>query len=211
MPDGVALIVNGRIEYYNPSLSDLLHYESGEVKGMKIEALFQADDLPQATQLISEVVSGGPEYPLRLHLISNDNKEIPVEFFVRQLTYGDASAGLICVFRDLTVEQRFAEALGEVEDRYRTLVENAPEAIVVYDANTGRFVEMNSTGGTFVNGAKVLQAILYPGDQISLAGVLIKFVQDSTEFENKAEDYTFPNIPIDKQAQITKPKERIRK
>ena len=72
-------------------------------------------------------------------------------------------------------------------------------------------VDMNSTGGTFVNGAKVLQAILYPGDQISLAGVLIKFVQDSTEFENKAEDYTFPNIPIDKQAQITKPKERIRK
>lgn len=69
-------------------------------------------------------------------------------------------------------------------------------------------VDMNSTGGTFVNGTKVMQAILYPGDQISLAGVLINFVQDSVEFENKAEDYTFPNIPIDKQAQITKPKEQ---
>jgi diguanylate cyclase (GGDEF)-like protein/PAS domain S-box-containing protein len=143
LPDGVALVVNRRIEYYNPSLSDLLHYEIGEMEGMRIGDLFQADDLPLAVQLISEVLSGEAEYPLRLHLITNDDNEIPVEFFARQMTYGDASAGLICVFRDLTVEQRFEEALGEEEDRFRTLVENAPEAIVVYDANTGRFVDFN--------------------------------------------------------------------
>lgn len=70
-------------------------------------------------------------------------------------------------------------------------------------------VDMNSTGGTFVNGEKVFQTLLYPGDQISLAGVLLKFVQDNTEFENRSEDYTFPNIPVEKQAQITKPKKEI--
>ncbi len=44
----------------------------------------------------------------------------------------------------------------------------------------GRFVifDLDSTGGTFVNGQRVIQAPLYPGDMISLAGVSIIFNQD---------------------------------
>lgn len=64
-------------------------------------------------------------------------------------------------------------------------------------------VDLNSTGGTFVNGEKIYQIALYSGDQFSLAGIPISFVQDSTELENESEDYTFPNIPIEKQERIT--------
>ena len=64
-------------------------------------------------------------------------------------------------------------------------------------------VDLNSTGGTFVNGEKIYQVALYSGDQISLAGIPISFIQDSIELENESEDYTFPNIPIEKQEQIT--------
>jgi hypothetical protein len=44
----------------------------------------------------------------------------------------------------------------------------------------GRFVlfDLNSTGGTFVNGQPANQTILYPGDVISLAGVTLIFGQD---------------------------------
>ncbi len=143
LPDGVALVVDGRIKYSNAAYSELMHLHGGEVREMNIIDVFHPADQPEATQLISEILAGGPEYPIRVLLISDDNKEISVEFFARQISYGDAATGLICIFRDLTVERRFEEALGEVEDRYRTLVENAPEAIVVYDANTGRFVDAN--------------------------------------------------------------------
>jgi len=37
--------------------------------------------------------------------------------------------------------------------------------------------DLNSTGGTFVNGVKVTQSILYPGDVISLAGVNLVYGQ----------------------------------
>lgn len=67
-------------------------------------------------------------------------------------------------------------------------------------------VDLNSTGGTFVNGQKIFQTVLYSGDQLSLAGISITFVQDSTEFENETEDYTYPNIPVEKQDQITEPR-----
>ncbi len=39
--------------------------------------------------------------------------------------------------------------------------------------------DLNSTGGTFVNGQRVTQSILYPGDVISLAGIPLIYGQDN--------------------------------
>jgi FHA domain-containing protein len=48
-------------------------------------------------------------------------------------------------------------------------------------ATKGRFVlfDLNSTGGTYVNGQRINQTVLYPGDVISLAGLPIIFGQDN--------------------------------
>jgi len=45
----------------------------------------------------------------------------------------------------------------------------------------GRYVvfDLNSTGGTFVNGQRTSQSVLYPGDVISLAGLALIFGQDN--------------------------------
>lgn len=45
----------------------------------------------------------------------------------------------------------------------------------------GRFIvfDLNSTGGTFVNGQRTSQSVLYPGDVISLAGVALVFGHDT--------------------------------
>ncbi len=44
----------------------------------------------------------------------------------------------------------------------------------------GRYMlfDLNSTGGTYVNNQRINQSILYPGDVISLAGVMLIFGQD---------------------------------
>jgi PAS domain S-box-containing protein len=52
-------------------------------------------------------------------------------------------AGYIGSSIDITDRRRAGEALAESEARYRTQVEHAPEAIVVFDMDTGRFVEAN--------------------------------------------------------------------
>lgn len=39
--------------------------------------------------------------------------------------------------------------------------------------------DLNSSGGTYVNGQRVGQGLLYPGDLISLAGVNLIFTQDT--------------------------------
>jgi pSer/pThr/pTyr-binding forkhead associated (FHA) protein len=40
--------------------------------------------------------------------------------------------------------------------------------------------DLNSTGGTFVNGKRVTQSMLYPGDVISLAGVPLIYGQETS-------------------------------
>ncbi|MGD0613535.1 MAG: FhaA domain-containing protein [Anaerolineales bacterium] len=60
-----------------------------------------------------------------------------------------------------------------------------------------RFVlfDLNSTGGTYVNGVRTHQSVLYPGDVISLAGVTLIFGQDLPPGRT-ADDKTGPASPI---------------
>ncbi len=55
-----------------------------------------------------------------------------------------------------------------------------------------RFVvfDLNSSGGTFVNGQRTTQSVLYPGDVISLAGITMIFGQDFPD--RKSDDDTGP-------------------
>jgi pSer/pThr/pTyr-binding forkhead associated (FHA) protein len=53
-------------------------------------------------------------------------------------------------------------------------------------------LDLNSTGGTMVNGKTVSKSVLYSGDSISLAGLEIKFVQDTPKMISKAMDRTQP-------------------
>lgn len=55
-------------------------------------------------------------------------------------------------------------------------------------------VDLNSTGGTFVNEEQVNQAMLYSGDVISLAGYEIKFVEESSKLIQESEEYTSPSM-----------------
>jgi pSer/pThr/pTyr-binding forkhead associated (FHA) protein len=61
----------------------------------------------------------------------------------------------------------------------------------------GRFVlfDLESTGGTFVNGKRASQTVLYPGDVISLAGATLIFGQDIPS-GRIVEDHTEPGSSV---------------
>jgi pSer/pThr/pTyr-binding forkhead associated (FHA) protein len=67
-------------------------------------------------------------------------------------------------------------------------------------------VDLNSTGGTFVNGERITQSMLFPSDSISLAGYRMTFVLETGSLIDRSEDYTTPEEPI-KEDEITEPKD----
>ncbi len=71
----------------------------------------------------------------------------------------------------------------------------------------GRYVvfDLNSTGGTFVNGQRTSQSVLYPGDVISLAGVALIFGQDNPPPRPDLKDTSpFQNAASDRPTAILK-------
>ncbi|RMH43125.1 MAG: PAS domain S-box protein, partial [Deltaproteobacteria bacterium] len=56
---------------------------------------------------------------------------------------GGGGARVVMVTRDITPQARLQNELAASERRFRALVENAPEAIVLLDVESGRFVDCN--------------------------------------------------------------------
>src|SRR5262245_25573462 len=67
------------------------------------------------------------------------------DFFIRYtgIVKGERQSREERLRAELADLKRIREALGVSEERYRTLVESAPEAILVLDVGTGRFVDAN--------------------------------------------------------------------
>jgi diguanylate cyclase (GGDEF)-like protein/PAS domain S-box-containing protein len=69
------------------------------------------------------------------------------ERFVAEISASELQVGASRTFvislRDVTGQQREQSVLKESEERYRALVENAPEAIVVFDIDENRLVDAN--------------------------------------------------------------------
>jgi diguanylate cyclase (GGDEF)-like protein/PAS domain S-box-containing protein len=80
--------------------------------------------------------------------LAKGGSKVAVEIAVSKAKLDRVDGYIVCI-RDIT-ERHLAEvSIRESEGRYRTLVEHAPEAILVFDVDAGKFVDVNDNACRF--------------------------------------------------------------
>jgi diguanylate cyclase (GGDEF)-like protein/PAS domain S-box-containing protein len=138
----------GVIERANPMTERVFAYPPGELLGLRMDALVPdiAVDGSIAAGLDRLANSSDTFRGLRVspEVIArrSDGALFPAEVAVSRARHGRGEVFVICL-RDISERHATQEALRDSEARYRSLVDNAPEAITVIDPDSKRFVEAN--------------------------------------------------------------------
>jgi two-component system cell cycle sensor histidine kinase/response regulator CckA len=136
-PDGIVTIdTKGVVTSINQAFVDLTGYSKEEVIGTPISKMgtIRAQDVPGYTGLFADLLRGKPTDRLRFRYYRQDGEERVGEAHVAVMHDGGKVTGLQALLTDITERHQADERLRESEERYRNLVEMAPEGILTLDA-----------------------------------------------------------------------------
>jgi len=142
----VTLDEAGCIATFNPTFERIFGFNAGEVLGRPLRALLPDLDLEQLATKVEDT-----HVDLASHQIwgfAKGGNRIAVELAVSKAKLNWRDGYIVCI-RDATERHLNEASMRDSEARYRTLVEHAPEAIVVFDVDAGRFVDVNDNACRF--------------------------------------------------------------
>ena len=128
----------------NRKAHDILGYPEGGLVGMTAADLVHPEDVRQTPLVTMEQIQDAGEIMhLKRRYRTVRGTFTPVELSLKPLQPGRT---LLAMFRDITDRIRSEKILQEKETRYRTLFENAPDAIFIIEADgpqAGRLLDAN--------------------------------------------------------------------
>jgi PAS domain S-box-containing protein len=144
---GVAIIDtnSGRFVRVNQKYSQLIGYSSEEMTRLTFMDITYPSDLDEDLANRKRIHAGEiAEFSMEKRLVRKDKNLIWVNLTVSPTwSDGETPQFHIAIVQDITDRIQIEHDLRESEQRMRTLVEFAPEAIVMLDADTGKFVDAN--------------------------------------------------------------------
>ncbi len=135
---------NGRYTFINNELCKLLGYEKDEIIGQSFAAFFQDEYVGLFPERFSCFLKEG-NIENELPLLRKDGRKITV--ILRGTVQKDHTGKFVqthCILFDITERKRMEEELRESRERYQSLFENAGDAILVHEADGGKFIDVNS-------------------------------------------------------------------
>ena len=130
----------GNFIIVNPSGLRMSQYSMEELKERTIYDLVLPEELKKYPFRFSEM-EGSRVVRSERRMKRKDGKLVEVEITAKFISGGR----FLAFVRDVSDRKKADKALRESEERYRTLVENAPEALVVYDVEKQKFVSVSES------------------------------------------------------------------
>jgi two-component system sensor histidine kinase/response regulator len=162
--------LEGKLTYVNSAFLKLWRYDDDtEVLGKNVLEFWKS---PEDAGAVVKGLSDTGSWRGELLAKRSDGSTVPLELSTSMVS--DGAGEPLCMmasFVDITERKRAEEALWESEQRYRTQFEEALDAIVVADAETGTIIDCNPAASDLVERTKdeligKHQRILHPPEDI---------------------------------------------
>lgn len=140
-PDAILITCDAKIAFANARAAALLGYDAAaELVGVAVLELVHPNWRGAVADRQADIVeSGAVQKPLEQKLLRRDGSIVDVEVGGSRVTWQGKRA-VQSIVRDITDRKRFERALRQSEERYRTLVETAPDPILINHRGTIVFV-----------------------------------------------------------------------
>ncbi len=141
--DGIVMVNGqGNILVMNQAMTEMTGYSREEVLGREVIQFVVPQDRNEVQNDISYLTGDDNLLPLTSYrLITKDGRIIDVEVsngLIRNVS--SELVGMVCIIRDVTERKQWEKALCQSEERYRQLIENANEAILVAQEGMLKYV-----------------------------------------------------------------------
>lgn len=151
----LAVDQDGTITFGNRAAGRIFEFPERQLNGVPLARLFPVLAAAGVGEFLEPCLTDltktqfsiqGVEFSAR----RSDGDEFHVEIHATRMDVSEASGYLLCI-SDITERRTASDALQESEERYRALVENAPEAILVFDVDSNQFVDVNENATQLFN------------------------------------------------------------
>ncbi|MBT4511012.1 MAG: PAS domain S-box protein [Chloroflexi bacterium] len=151
--EGIAVVHNDRIVFANEALSKITGYSVSELEGKALSDVMTTESAEHAMEIYRKRMSGEPVPSVyEVRALRKDGSTRDVEISAGTIPYlGNVAS--IAVIRDITGRKETEQALKESEEKYRLLIENYTDPIIIYDRDS-RVTIINSAAAQDLGGAR---------------------------------------------------------
>jgi PAS domain S-box-containing protein len=139
--DGINITQDGVFRYVNKAFCDMVGYAREELCCMTASDILPEREKERMTRQHADRMKGIGNYGLdTTTLLHKNGAEIDIEFNVSPITYKGKIASFISI-RNITERKQMQQKLEQSEQKYRTLIENAHDGIII--TQFGKFKLVN--------------------------------------------------------------------
>lgn len=138
--DGICITQNGKFKFLNRAFIEMLGYTVEELcDTISSDLLAESDKeriVTQHYQRMAGLPTKGIDYAILKH---KNGTLVDIEFTASTITFKDETASLISA-RDITERKKIQERLEQSEQKYRNLIDNAHDGIIITQFGKFKFV-----------------------------------------------------------------------
>ncbi len=135
-PDGIVTTdLKGVITYMNSAMTERTGYSKKDFIGkpfLKIPTI-RAKDIPKYVKVMNSLLRGKTPEPSAFEWVHKDGTIYWGKVYISRMKKKGKTVGFQAITRDITEQKKAEEALKKSEEKYRTIVETAPDVIITID------------------------------------------------------------------------------